>query len=42
MRMAEKFLVRANKVVGTHTGDKIVCLKFFSAKKCLSTAFVAL
>ena len=27
-RMAEKFHVRANKVVGTHAGAKIVCLKF--------------
>ena len=41
-RMAEKFHMRANKGVGTHAGAKIVCLKFFSAKKCLRTAFVAL
>ena len=44
-RMAEKFHVRANKVVGTmlaHTGAKIVSLKFLYAKKCLRTAFIAL
>ena len=39
--MVENFHVRANKVVGTHAGAKIVGLKFFSAKKCLRTAFVA-
>ena len=38
--MAEKFDMRANKGVGTYAGAKIVCLKFFSAKKCLRTAFV--
>ena len=41
-RMAGKFRVRANKVVGTHAGAKIVGLKFLSAEKCLRTAFVAL
>ena len=41
-RMVENFHMRANKVVGTHAGAKIVGLKFFSAKKCLRTAFVAL
>ena len=40
--MAEKFHMRANKVVGTHAAAKIVCLKFFSVKKCRQTAFVAL
>ena len=40
--MVEDFYVHANKVVGSHAGAKIVGLKFFSAKKCLQTAFVAL
>ena len=40
--MAGKFYVGTNKVVGTNAGAKIVCLKFFSAKNCLRTAFVAL
>ena len=40
--MVENFHVRTNKVVGTHAGAKIVGLNFFSAKKCLRTAFVAL
>ena len=40
--MVENFQMRANKVVGTHAGVKIVGLKFLSAKKCLRTAFVAL
>ena len=40
--MAAKFHVRAKKVVVTHAGAKIVCLNFFSAKKCIRTAFVAL
>ena len=41
-RMVENFHVRANKVVGSHAGAKIVGLKFLSAKKCFRTAFVAL
>ena len=41
-RMVENFHVRANKVVGTYAGAKIVGLKFFSAKMCLRTAFIAL
>ena len=40
--MVENFHVRANKVVGSHAGAKIVGLKFLSAKKCLRTAFVVL
>ena len=40
--MVENFHVGAKKVVGSHTGAKIVGLKFFSAKKCLRTAFPAL
>ena len=36
------FHVRANKVVGSHAGAKIVSLKFLSAKKCLRTAVVVL
>ena len=41
-RMVENFHVRANKVVGIYAGAKIVGLKFFSAKMCLRTAFIAL